>query len=486
MTIRDKVLASVPWAFLESASSAALGLISMLVLGRFLTPVEFGVAALALALGGYGDLLIGALLTGPLIQRQDLSARALDTAFWMSAALGAAALLLCLLLSAPLARFYGEAELAGCIAALGANSFLTSVSLVPQALLARQLSLRSLTLRALAGRVLAIAATIILAARGYGAWAIVAGTIMGGSCTAILSWSAGFRRPGLQFSRHACAELLSFGWPIAMQELLWSAVNRLFPMLVGIFHGAEALGYLNFATKLVDPVAGILGASAFRLGLPMFAALQQQRGAVGQAFKVASRYTFAFIAPALVGLAALAQDVVPILFGENWRPAIPLVQILALYNAIMFTRVFVAPCLTALGAPHRNLVTAMVSAFVVVLGALATRDAGILVVVLVWAARILVSVPVSAHQMSVVVPVSAAEQFRPFVAPALACAGMFAIVEGARQLVAGLGLASFAVTIPAGIVAYLLLITLFDRSLFTQALAVLRRRAYAGGKPHAL
>jgi teichuronic acid exporter len=474
VTIRDKVLASVPWALLETASSAALGVISVLVLSRLLPPTEFGVAALALAFGQYGDLIIDSLLTGAVIQRPQLSERALDTAFWMSIALGSAAALGCWSASGPIAQFYERRELAGYVAALGISALLTGASLVPRALLARQLSLRSLAVRALASRLLAVAATIALAIAGYGAWAIIAGTLVSGLSTAILSWTAGIRRPRLQFSPAACQEFLSFGWPIAGQELLWSAVNRIFPLLVGLLHGADAVGYLNFATKLVEPVAGILGASAYRLGLPMFSALQGDRPALQRAFRSASRYSFALVAPALVGLAAVAPDLIPLLFGRVWRPAIPVVEIVALYNAVLFMRAFVPPCIIALGAPHRNLVTAIVTACAVIAGAFATEHVGITIVALVWSARLALSLPVSIHQMSKMARLTAAEQFQPFLGPSLACAGMFLIVQIARHFVAGLGLLSFAVTLAAGIAAYLLLMSLFDRSLFTQALTLAR------------
>lgn len=486
MTIRDKVLASVPWALLETVSSAALGVVSMLVLGRFLTPAEFGVAALALAISQYGDLIIGSLLTGAIIRRPDLTERALDTAFWMSVAIGGAAALGCWAAASPIARFYEQPELAGYIAALGVSALLTGGSLLPQALLARQLSLRSLTLRALASRVLVVAASIALAAEGYGAWAIIAGTLMGGVVTVILSWTAGIRRPRLQFSADYCAEFLSFGWPVTARELLSSVVNRVFPLLVGLFHGADALGYLNFATRLVDPIVGILGASAYRLGLPMFSALQAEKPALQRAFQMASGYIFAFVAPALVGLAAVAEDAVPLLFGERWRPAIAIVQILALYNAVLFSRIFVSSCITALGEPRRNLVTATISACVVIAGAFATKHAGITAVALVWAARIVFSLPISVRQLSATAQLTISQQFQPFLAPSLACAGMFVAVQVARHFVVDLGLAAFAVTIPVGVTAYLLLIVFFDRSFLLQGLALVKSGSLAGGKPRAI
>ena len=486
MTIRDKVLASVPWALLETATSAVFGLVSVLVLSRFLTPAEFGLAALALAFSQYGDLVIGSLLTGPIIQRLDLPERALDTAFWMSVALGGAAALGCWAASGVLARFYGQPELASYIAVLGISALLTGISLLPQALLTRQLSLRSLTVRAIATRLLVIATTLALAARGYGAWAIVAGTLVGGALTALLSWGAISRRPHLQFSTEYCVEFLSFGWSITAQELLSSVVNRVFPLLVGFFHGADALGYLNFATRLVDPVAGILGASVYRLGLPMFSALQGKKPAVQRAFRLASGYAFAFVAPALVGLAAVADDAVPLLFGDQWRPAIAIVQILALYNAVVLTRAFVFPCITALGAPGRNLVTAIVGACAVIAGAVATKDAGITVVVLVWAARLAVSMPIGVYQLRVTAGLSVPQQFQPFLASSLACAGMFIAVQAARHLVVNLGLASFAVTIPVGIAAYLLLIFFLDRSLLTQAVALAKSGSFVSGESRAI
>jgi O-antigen/teichoic acid export membrane protein len=218
----------------------------------------------------------------------------------------------------------------------------------------------------------------------------------------------------------------------------------------------------------------------------MFSALQAEKPALQRAFQMASGYAFAFVAPALIGLAAVAEDAVPLLFGEQWRPAIPLIQILALYNAVMFTRVFVASCIIALGEPRRNLVTAIISACVVIVGAFATKHAGITVVALIWAARIAFSLPISVHQLSATARLTPFQQFQPFLASSLACAGMFIAVQVARHFVVDLGLTAFALTIPVGAAAYLALIALFDRSFIVQGLAFVKGGSLASGKPRAV
>jgi O-antigen/teichoic acid export membrane protein len=212
----------------------------------------------------------------------------------------------------------------------------------------------------------------------------------------------------------------------------------------------------------------------------MFSALQADKPALKRAFRSASRFSFAVVAPALVGLAAVAPDAVPLLFGNEWRPAIPIVEIFALYNAVLFTRAFAPSCITALGAPHQNLVTASVTACAVIAGAVATQQAGITIVALVWSARLVFSFPVGIHQLSRTAQVTAAEQFRPFIGPSLACAGMFLVVRLVRHFVSGLGLVSFAATLPTGIATYLLLMLILDRTLLTQVLALVRFGPGAG------
>jgi O-antigen/teichoic acid export membrane protein len=478
-TLRGRLLRSLPWAYAGSIASAALSFVLVLVSSRYLTPTEFGLAALTLVVTQFADLIVGSLVSNPIVQRSKLTPGEIDTAFWMAVALGSTAFLLLLAAAAPLARFYGEPSIQGYIGALAINPLLVGLGALPQALLTRELRVRAATIRLLIGRTLGLITATTLFVGDNGVWAVVVGTLTSSMSILAFTWPAALMRPGLHFSMLYCRQFVAFGWAVAADALLWSVVSRVFALLVGLFHGVTDLGYLNFAMRLVETVVGVLTAGANGLGLPMFSALQEQRAIVRRTFHQASRYGFALVAPAVIGFAAVADDAIPLLFGERWRPATIIVQIIALSNVIFSARMFAAPCMTALGHPRRNLATSFASAAVVVAGAFATQHASLTVVALAWAARHIVSLPIGVYQLSATLQLSPAQQFRPFAGAAVAGAGMVAAVEIVRLFLPGPGFLSLGGAILTGIASYVGIISLIDRPLLKELAARVRRRAHS-------
>src|SRR5688572_22387334 len=89
----------------------SVGLISMLILARVLTPADFGLVAMATALIAFVELFGAFGLELALIQRPDATRAHFDTAWTMNVLIGAMVALLLFALARPLAWFYDEPRL---------------------------------------------------------------------------------------------------------------------------------------------------------------------------------------------------------------------------------------------------------------------------------------------------------------------------------------------------------------------------------------
>jgi O-antigen/teichoic acid export membrane protein len=149
--------------------------------------------------------------------------------------------------------------------------------------------------------------------------------------TALLAWQArklGAMRLGV--SRDSLRTIMAFGCPQMAERLLNIAADRMDFALIGTTMGAEQLGYYAFASNLVSIPQTRLNSVFTAVALPVFARLQHDRRALGNAYCKILRGLTTINALILVGAIPLASLAVPLVFGTRWIDAVPLVQILAL------------------------------------------------------------------------------------------------------------------------------------------------------------
>ena len=143
-------------------------------------------------------------------------------------------------LSDPLARFYGEAEVAPLFAVLSVSFLVNALGTTQQALLVRDMRFRRLELRQIAATVAGAVVGIAVALAGYGAWAIVAQLLAEAACRRSLLWYLAEWWPSAIYSLASLRRLAGFAGNVFGENLLYQAgrnvgqpVDRALPRCLG-------------------------------------------------------------------------------------------------------------------------------------------------------------------------------------------------------------------------------------------------------------
>ena len=172
--------------------------------------------------------------------------------------------------------------------------------------------------------------SLIFAIAGWGMWAIVLPKILVAPIWVIIILKNHSWRPKGQFTNRNWGELFRFGRAVLGVELLNTLRSNLDYLIVGRFLSIEALGIYYFAFN-----AG-LGISLGIISSLKSALLPHLCGARDNIEKFKSRYlnslkTIAMIIVPMVLLqSSLAPIYVPIVFGEKWIAAIPVLILICL------------------------------------------------------------------------------------------------------------------------------------------------------------
>lgn len=343
-----------------------------IVLARLVGPDDFGVVAQALVYIGIISLLLDQGFSSALIQRKDIDRDMPGVVASVNLAVGVALTALTIGIAPFWASFMRTPELTTILIVFAPSLILRAAAVTPRAMLIRTMDFRTIgiadILSALAGGILGL----IVAATGGGYWSVVA-QVVGTDVVLLLillAFGAGWR-PNLHVRQ--LRVIAGFSGRAFAAGLLMNSVSRnIDNLLVGRFQGPEALAFYGLAYRLLLlPVQLALSTVATVL-FPMFSRIADDRAALRAELARTTRAVATVALPAMAMIAAAAPQLVAIIFGAQWTPAIPIVQILALAGVLQaIYQSSSSPLILGLGRDKLNLRYAWVTTIVATVGIVA-------------------------------------------------------------------------------------------------------------------
>lgn len=327
--LRGRALRGAAWSVLQNALTQVCSIAVVMVLGRHISPAEYGLVALAQLIIQFLMVFLEQGFSEALVQRRALTREDADTAFWSVAGMGLFLAALANLVAGPFAEWQGEPRLEAMIRALSLGFVIMSLRTVPEAMLLREMRMGTLAVRQLGSTVLAGAVGVGCALAGMGAWSVVAQTLTISTAGSLILWILSPWRPGLRASWSSLRSLLGFGSHIMGNNLISYGNRRLDQWLIEAFHGKVALGYYQMAQRWVEVQSALLGQALNQVSFSSFARVQREPARMGRGYVQATRLGAGVGLPLLAGLAVTAPDVLRMLVGPNWLPAAPMLAVLA-------------------------------------------------------------------------------------------------------------------------------------------------------------
>ncbi len=338
--IATKISRSARWALVESLASASASALTVILLARYLDPADFGRAGLAVALT---SIVQAALLGGmpdALVRTRSVHTRLSDALFWSTTAIGVGTALVAGAAALVVALLIGDRLLGALIAVQGLTGIALGMAAAPTGLLLRKLRTRALTQRTVIAKLAALAAGVAAAAAGAGPWALIVSNLVM-QAAATMQLLATMRRPRLRIADPALAETLKLGILAGAQASLSTLTTRGFVLAYGAVYGPHAVGLFNFALRLVEESCGIVVTALRRVIVTSFAAAKRAGHDLAPLFRRGTRIIAYVSAPLFLGIAAVAPDAVPLIFGTQWLPAIPILQLMLALWVFRATRMLV-------------------------------------------------------------------------------------------------------------------------------------------------
>ena len=331
---------------------------------RLLAPADYGLVAMAMVPIGLIQLMEALGMGSALVQKKDLERQMIEQVFALLLLFNLALFLLTYLTAPVIARFFEEPQLEPMSRVLGLQFLLISFSTVPDSLLRRDMRFRRKSIVVLISMVAHAAVTLSLAFSGFGVWALVLGQLAASLTLAVgLNLALGrVYRPRFDFT--GMRSVIGFGSLVTAQRLLWYLYSQSDVFIIGKIMGKELLGFyavaMQLATLPMQKIQGMLN----EVGFAAFSRIQSDKEQMASHFLKAVRVLGFLAFPVFFGISSVAPEIVDVLLGEKWHPAILPLQVLSLIVPLRMVSNITTPALLGAGRAGVGLVN-LVSACII-------------------------------------------------------------------------------------------------------------------------
>ena len=340
------MLRGVSWAIIMRWGIRAIGLVSTLILARLLSPEDFGIAAMGMLVIGllYAFTEFGTSMH--LIRVKEVNRAQCDTAWTITLLQNVFISMLLLLLAPVVATYFNEPRVVGVIYVLAVAAFMGGFSSVGPTLIRRELRFALDFRFNIYKKLLIFAATVgfALVLRNY--WALVFGHLVGTMAGVVLSYVIHPYRPVWSLAK--APEYLRFALSIVPMHLANQLREMAPQFMVGSLGNASTMGAFTVSNGLATLFTQEIVQPMGRGLLPNYTRLANDKTQLSVIYRQVLAMVVLLAVPVGVGISAIANDLVAVLLGQQWKLAVPLIEYLAIGGVLyavshtMYNQILVA------------------------------------------------------------------------------------------------------------------------------------------------
>ncbi|GHH99511.1 teichuronic acid biosynthesis protein TuaB [Neobacillus kokaensis] len=334
--IKSQLHKGIKWTSISTLLITVIQIIQFILLGKQMSITEFGLVGMITTIVVFAQIVLDLGLGSAVIQKEEVSERALSTLFWLNVAVGIGVFILLLCASPLLAMYFHRNELIELIRILAVMFIIAPIGQQYQYLLQKELRFNLLGVIEAGATFVSFVTLVILIVTISPIYAFVISQVVLNSLKGILYFFSYQKkwRPKFVFDLRECKEYMAFGAYQLASRLVNRIGSNIDVIVIGRFMGAEALGIYNLAYQIVTIPVLKINPIITRVAFPVFSKNNQNHKALSDGFLHMTKLLSLISFPILMGLTAVSNVFVLTIFGEKWLEAVPILQIMAVVGIL--------------------------------------------------------------------------------------------------------------------------------------------------------
>lgn len=333
MSLKKQAISGVKWNFVQQFSVQIINFTVQIILARLLMPEMFGLIAMIMVFISIGSMLMDSGMTSSLIRTKNPDQLDYSTVFLTNLIASFAIYILIYALAPHIANFYNQEVLTDIIRLLSLSFVIRAFVAVHVAKLTKEMDFKLQMKLQIPSVITAGIIGISMAYMGYGVWSLVWLNLTQAIVFTLQNWIFISWKPSLIFDKERFKYHFKFGYKLTLSGLLDTIYNDAYRIVIGKFFSPAQVGYFNQAETMrlfpVQQISVVIG----KVTYPYFSNIENDTS-LKNAYKKVMKLLMFITLPIMLSLILVAEEGFRFVFGEQWLPAVPYFQILALASIV--------------------------------------------------------------------------------------------------------------------------------------------------------
>jgi lipopolysaccharide exporter len=359
-TLATKALRGGFWVSLSSLGVNGIAFVRSIILARLLVPEVFGLMSICLLVIRGLEVFTQTGFGQALIQRKANFADARDTAFTLLVVRGFILCGLLFLISPLIAKFYQKETLDSAVKVIALSFVFSGFKNINTIAYQKELKFKYLSYLEQITTFINFGIVVALAYITRSIWALVLGQVIASAVNTLISYIIIPPRIKFKLDRNIARELLSYGKFITGVSIVLFIVSELDNALIGKILGLEALGYYVLAFSIANVVTSNIAKVLSGVMFPAYSKLQDDPLQLKSFYLIVIKLIALIVIPAAFGILSLSPEIIKVVYGERWLPALIPLQILIIFGSLRAFAAVNGYVFNGIGKPNYDFWTGLI------------------------------------------------------------------------------------------------------------------------------
>lgn len=329
-SLKKKTIGGLLWSFGDLIGNQGIQFLIQIILARMLLPEHFGLIGMILVFIALSNSLVDSGFTQALIRERNASQTDYSTIFYFNLLISVMIYGILYAAAPAISDFFNEPQLVSLLRVLSIGIIINAFAIIPKAMFAKEVNFKAQATINLSASIVSGIVAIGLAMAGYGVWSLVLRQLSMNAIQSLLFTLSKRWIPSLVFSIASFKRLFGFGWKLLVSGLIDTFYTNVYFLIIGRQYSATQLGYYTNASRFSEIVSQNLAATILRVTYPVLSSIQDEHERLKQSYTKITKLAAFLIFPVMVGMAAVGEPLVLLVFGEKWLPMVPYFQLLSI------------------------------------------------------------------------------------------------------------------------------------------------------------
>lgn len=327
-SLKNKTIKGVSWSFIDSISSQGIMFLVGLVLARILTPEDYSLLGIITIFISIFNSLVDCGFSNALIRKKNATDKDYNTVFISNMVISIVLCATLFLLSPAIATFFSRPSLTDLLKVMSFIVIINAFAIIQRTILVKNIDFKTQTKISLISSISSGVIGIGMAVTDFGVWALVGQQISRQVLNTTFLWIYAKWFPKLQFSLESFKELFGFGWKLLASGMIDTIWREIYQVVIGKCYAPATLGQYTRAQQFASIFSSNLNNVVQRVSYPVLSSIQDDKSRLKAGYKRIIKISMLPTFILMLGMAGCAKSMIQVLVGDQWLPAVPLLQII--------------------------------------------------------------------------------------------------------------------------------------------------------------